>query len=185
MENIEGILYVKDILPYLINQKDFQLKNLLHPPLFLPESASLETALSEMRTRAVHLAMVVDEFGSVEGIITLEDILEEIVGEIRDETDDLAEEKWLEKIEGESYYLHGRAPIKEIRENLGIEIPQSREYTTLAGFLLFHLGHFPPEKATLEYGPYRFTVEKISRRHLSLIKIEPRQKEKNSDENRR
>jgi putative hemolysin len=185
MENIEGILYVKDILPYLIDQKDFQLKNLLHPPLFLPESASLESALREMRTRAVHLAIVVDEFGSVEGIITLEDILEEIVGEIRDETDDLAEERWLERIEGESYYLHGRAPIKEIRESLGLEIPQSREYTTLAGFLLFHFGHFPQEKATLEYGPYRFTVEKISRRHLSLIKIEPRQKEKNSDESRR
>lgn len=185
MENIEGILYVKDILPYLVAQKNFQLKDLLHPPLFLPESASLETALKEMRTRAVHMAMVVDEFGSVEGIVTLEDILEEIVGEIRDETDDLAEERWLEKKEGESYYLHGRAPIKEIREHLGIEIPESKEYTTLAGFLLFHFGYFPQEKATLDYGPYRFTVEKITRRHLSLIKIEPKETETKSDESNR
>lgn len=183
MENIEGILYVKDILPYLVTQKNFQLKDLLHPPLFLPESASLETALREMRTRAVHMALVVDEFGSVEGIVTLEDILEEIVGEIRDETDDLAEERWLEKKEGESFYLRGRAPIKEIREHLGIEIPERKEYTTLAGFLLYHFGHFPQEKASLEFGPYRFTVEKITRRHLSLIRIEPKQKGISSNEN--
>lgn len=176
MENIEGILYVKDLLPYLVEGRNFELKNLLHPPLFLPESASLEAALREMRTRAVHMALVVDEFGSVEGILTLEDILEEIVGEIRDETDDLAEEKWLEKKEGDIYYLRGRAPIKEIRETLGLEIPQSREYTTLAGFLLFHFGRFPQEKETLDYGPYRFTVEKITRRHLSLIKIEPKER---------
>ncbi|MCX7973022.1 MAG: hemolysin family protein [Candidatus Aminicenantes bacterium] len=185
MDNIEGILYVKDVLSYLIERRPFELKKLLHPPLFLPESASLETALREMRIRAVHLALVVDEFGSVEGIITLEDILEEIVGEIRDETDDLAEEKWLEKKEGEIYYLRGRAPIKEIREALGLEIPESREYTTLAGFLLFHFGHFPQEKETLDYGPYQFTVEKISRRHLSLIKIEPKPKKANSHENSR
>lgn len=185
IENIEGILYVKDILPYLLGQKNFQLQELLHPPLFLPESASLETALREMRTRAVHMAMLVDEFGSFEGIVTLEDILEEIVGEIRDETDDLAEEKWLEKKEEEVYYLRGRAPIKEIREHLGIEIPESKEYTTLAGFLLFHFGYFPLEKASLEFGPYRFKVEKITRRHLSLIKIEPKQKGTDSDESDR
>lgn len=179
MENIEGILHMKDILPYLVEGKSFHLPSLLHPPLFLPESASLETALREMRNRSVHMAVVVDEFGSVEGIVTLEDILEEIVGEIRDESDDLAEEGWLEKKEGEVYYLRGRAPVKEIRASLGIDLPASREYTTLAGFLLFHFGRLPQEKSTLEYGPYRFTVEKITRRHLSLVKIEPREKSDN------
>ncbi len=185
MENIEGVLHVKDILPSLVAKRPFSLPELLRPALFLPESASLETALREMRARAVHLALVVDEYGSIEGIVTLEDILEEIVGEIRDETDDSTEESWLERKEGHTYFLRGRAPIKEIREYLRIDLPESREYTTLAGFLLFHLGRFPQEKTSLDYGPYRFTVEKISRRHLSLIKLEPREKRKSKDEGNR
>ncbi len=181
MENIEGILHVKEVLPYLVENKPFHLPDLLRPALFLPESASLETALREMRSRAMHLVVVVDEFGSVEGIVTLEDILEEIVGEIRDESDDLSEEEWLEKKEEEAYLLRGRAPIKEIKERLGIDLPENKEYTTLAGFLLFHFGRLPQEKEHLDYGPYRFTVEKIIRRHLSLIKIELKEREKDHE----
>jgi putative hemolysin len=108
LDNIEGLIHSKDIIPYLVDNKEFNINNVIRPPLFIPESASLENALVQMREKTVHLAFVVDEFGALEGIVTLEDIIEEIVGEIQDEYDDKAEE-WFQAVEKNVYLVKNSA----------------------------------------------------------------------------
>jgi putative hemolysin len=170
LDNIEGLVHAKDILPYLIDKKEIDLTKLLRQPSFVPESASIEKVLIQMQANAVHLAFVVDEYGTLEGIITLEDIIEEIVGEIRDEYDEKAED-WLHQ-EGKNIYLaKGNASIKELNQRLPISLPQSGDFTTLAGFLFFKFGRIPHEHEALEHNGNQFIVEKMNKRHISLVRI--------------
>lgn len=185
LDNIEGLVHTKDILPYILDNKSFKIQAVLRKPLFVPESASLEKVLLQMQENAVHMAFVVDEFGNMEGIVTLEDILEEIVGDIRDEHDQEIE-TWQTKVGDNAFLLKGQAPIKEINERLGLELPEKSEYATLAGFLLSRLGRIPKEKDVLSYGGHVFTIEKMNKRHISLVRLQRGPKtEKRSHENRR
>ena len=170
MDNIEGLIHSKDIIPYLVDKKEFNIKEVLRPPFFVPESASIEKVLIQMQDKAVHLAFVVDEFGTLEGIVTLEDIIEEIVGEIQDETDEKAEE-WFQPQGKNAYLVKGNASIKELCQRLPLCLPQTGEFTTLAGFLLFRFGKIPHEKDALEFEGNRFLVEKMNKRHVSLVRI--------------
>jgi putative hemolysin len=170
IDNIKGVLHAKDILAALQSSQEFHLISLLRQPLFVPELASIEKVLLQMQERATHLALVVDEFGSFEGIVSLEDILEEIVGDIRDEYDRKTED-WYHKVSENEYIIKGSASIKEINELLNLGIPERKDYTTLAGFFLYHYGHLPAEKAAITIKSLQFTVEKMNRRHLSLIRI--------------
>jgi putative hemolysin len=170
IDNIEGVLHIKDILPSLHSKEDFHLIRLLRKPVFVPELASIEKVLLQMQETANHLALVVDEFGSFEGIVSLEDILEEIVGDIRDEYDRKSEE-WFKKVGENEYIIKGSASIKEINDTLNLNIPEKKDYTTLAGLFLYHYGHLPAEKASIKIRSIQFTVEKMNRRHLSLIRI--------------
>lgn len=170
LDNVEGLIHAKDIIPHLIDNKDFSIKSLLRPPLFVPESATVEKVLLQMQENTVHLAFVVDEFGNMEGIVTLEDIIEEIIGDIQDEYDDKAEEWFHEEAEN-VYLVKGRAPVKEIRHLLHLDLPQKGEYTTLAGFFLFEFGRIPREGDVLTYKGCQFIVEKMTKRHISLIRI--------------
>lgn len=171
LDNTEGWIHAKDMIPYLIEKKEFNIYSILRKPFFVPESASVEKALLQMQENTVHLAFVVDEYGNMEGIVTLEDIIEEIVGEIQDEYDVKAED-WLRK-EGENTYLiRGDVPIKDINQRLHLELPEHVEYTTLAGFFLYEFGKIPKVKDVLEYGGHKFIVERMNKRHISLIRIE-------------
>jgi len=170
IDNIEGVFHAKDILPILRANQEFNLRSLLRPPLFVPELASIEKVLLQMQEQAIHLALVVDEFGSFEGIVSLEDILEEIVGDIRDEYDRQAE-VWYQKLSENEYIIKGTASIKEINEILNLGIPEKKDYTSLAGLFLYHYGHLPEEKASVRINSLLFTVEKMNRRHLSLIRV--------------
>jgi magnesium and cobalt exporter, CNNM family len=170
MDNIEGLIHTKDIIPYLIDKKEFNIKAVLRPPFFVPESASIEKVLVQMQDNALHLAFVVDEFGTLEGIVTLEDIIEEIVGEVRDEYDEKAEE-WLKPLGKSAYLVKGNASIKELCQRLPLCLPQTGEFTTLAGFLLFRFGRIPHEKDALEYEGKTYVVEKMNKRHISLVRI--------------
>jgi magnesium and cobalt exporter, CNNM family len=172
LDHIEGLIHTKDIIPYLTGDKEFDLAKILRKPYFVPESASVEKVLIQMKENAVHLAFVVDEFGNMEGIVTLEDIIEEVVGEIRDEYD--AKEEACFTPAGENAFLiKGAAGIKEINERLALELPESGEYTTLAGFFLYEFGRIPAEKDALVFEGRRFAVEKMNKRHISLIRVEP------------
>jgi putative hemolysin len=170
MDNIEGLIHTKDIIPYLIDKKEFSIKEVLRPPFFVPESASIEKVLFQMQDNTVHLAFVVDEFGTLEGIVTLEDIIEEIVGEIQDEYDEKAEE-WFQPQGKDAYLVKGNASIKELCQRLPLGLPQTGEFTTLAGFLLYRFGKIPHEKDALEFEGNRFLVEKMNKRHISLVRI--------------
>ncbi|MFQ5721402.1 MAG: hemolysin family protein [Candidatus Aminicenantales bacterium] len=183
MDNIEGFIHAKDIIPYLIDNKQFKLDELLRKPLFIPETASLEKTLVQMQDKAIHFAFVVDEFGTVEGIVTLEDILEEIIGEIQDEFDTKGEE-WIIPIESNVYLVKGVASIKEINGKLPwLALPEKSEYTTVAGFFLYKFGKIPKEGDELDYQGHKFIVEKMSKRHISLLRIVAQKKpERNSNE---
>ncbi len=185
LDNIEGLIHARDIIPYIIDNKEIKLNELLRRPFFLPESASLEKTLLQMQETANHLVFVVDEFGTVEGIVTLEDIIEEIVGEIEDEYDSKIEEP-VTQVEGNVYVVRGGTPIKDINRRLPLGLPERKEYTTIAGFFLYFFGKIPLEGESLDYGGHRFVAEKMSKRHISLLRIILHaRREEGEDENRR
>jgi putative hemolysin len=170
-DNIEGTIHTKDVIGYLIDNKDVNIKSMLRRPLFVPELASLEKVLLQMQERAVHMAFVVDEYGNMEGIVTLEDIIEEVVGDFRDEHDGTAEECFA-RVDDGAYLVKGSAPVKDANARLSLGLPERKDYTTLAGFLLYEFGRIPAEKDFLEFGRSRLTVEKMNKRHISLIRVE-------------
>jgi len=185
LDNIEGLIHAKDLIPYLIDNKEINIYDLLRKPFFVPESASFEKVLLQMQETANQLVFVVDEFGNMEGIVTLEDIIEEIVGEIQDEYDPKAEE-WFKQIEENIYVVKGRASVKDVNQSLLLELPEKREYTTLAGFFLYEFGKIPQEGEALSYKGYKFVVEKMSKRHINLLRIILEQaKEEGADESHR
>jgi putative hemolysin len=185
MDNIEGLIHTKDIIPYLVDNKEFIMADLLRKSLFVPESASMEKVLIQMQEKANHLVFVVDEFGNMEGIVTLEDIIEEIVGEIQDEYDVKAEE-WLSRVEENVYSVKGRASVKDVNERIPLDLPEKVEYTTLAGFFLHEFGKIPREGENLDYKGHQFIVEKVHRHHISSLRIILREEEKEeTDESRR
>lgn len=170
LDNIEGLIHAKDVIPYLVDKKEFKIRDVLRAPLFVPESASIENVLIQMQEKTVHLAFVVDEFGSLEGIVTLEDIIEEIVGEIQDEYDDKVE-AWFQAVDKNTFLVKGNAAIKELCQRLPLCLPQTGGFTTLAGFLLYQFGRIPREKDSLEHEGTRFIVERMNKRHISLVRI--------------
>ena len=170
LDNIEGLIHAKDVIPYLVDNKSFNINDVLRAPLFVPESASIENVLIQMQEKTVHLAFVVDEFGSLEGIVTLEDIIEEIVGEIQDEYDDKVE-AWFQAVDKNTFLVKGNTAIKELCQRLPLCLPQTGGFTTLAGFLLFQFGRIPREKDSLEHEGNRFIVERMNKRHISLVRI--------------
>jgi len=180
LDNVKGIIHAKDIIPYLIDNNEINIKELLRKSLFVPESASLEKVLIQMQESATQLVFVVDEFGNMEGIVTLEDIIEEIVGEIQDEYD-AKQEKLIIKANENIYIVRGNAAIKEVNQNIPIDIPVTGEYTTLAGFYLNEFGKIPQDGDVLEYKGHSFEVKKMKKRHIELIRIVLRQKDYNEN----
>lgn len=170
MDNIEGLIHAKDIIPYIVDNKELNIYTLLRKPFFVPESASLEKVLLQMQETANHLVFVVDEFGNMEGIVTLEDIIEEIVGEIQDEYDVKAEECF-SQIEENVYVVRGNASIKDVNQRISIDLPEKGEYTTLAGFFLNEFGRIPKEGDILEFRGHKFVVEKMSKRRINLFRV--------------
>ena len=171
LDHIEGLIHTKDIIPYLIDNKDLDLTKFLRKPFFVPESASVEKVLIQMQENAVHLAFIVDEFGNMEGIVTFEDIIEEIVGDIQDEYD-AKEEEWSTPAGENAFFIKGAVSIKDINRKHPLKLPESGEYTTLAGFFLYEFGRIPHEKDVLIYKGHRFIVEKMNKRHISLVRVE-------------
>jgi len=185
LDNIEGVIHAKDVIPYLVENKEFNLSSLLRKPFFLPESASLERALLQMQETTNHIVFVVDEFGSMEGIVTLEDIIEEIVGEIQDEYDAKEEDLYVQ-IEKNVYVVRGGASIKDINQRLALELPEKSEYTTIAGFFLHEFGKIPHEGEVLSYRGLKFVVERMSKHRISLLRVitEPADERKENESRR-
>jgi len=174
LDNIEGLIHAKDLLILLkdANRPQFDLKSIMQPAFFIPESASIEDAMLQMQSRAVQLAFVVDEFGSVDGIVTLEDIIEELVGEIHDEHETAVKDT-IRVLPGPKYLVEGSASVKQLNLMLSRVFPEKAGYSTVAGFVLSQFGRLPREKEYIYFAGYRLTVEKMSKRRINLVSIEP------------
>ena len=173
IDNIVGILYAKDLLGFLDN-KDFDWQELLREPFFVPENKKLDDLLVEFRERKNHLAIVVDEYGGTSGIVTLEDVIEEIVGEINDEfdTDDLS----YSKIDANNYIFDGKITIKDfckVLEDTDEEkFEESKgESETIAGFILEISGKFPKIGEKINFDRYTFTIEALDRKRIKQLKV--------------
>ena len=170
LDNIEGVLHARDIIPYLVDNKQINVSSMLRKPFFVPESASIEKVLLQMQENSVHLVFIVDEHGNMEGIVTLEDIIEEIVGDIQDEFDPKAAE-WFSRLDRSTFLITGAAPLKAVNERLPVPLPERKEYTTLAGFFLNEFERIPREADVLDAREYVLTVERMNKRHISLIRV--------------
>jgi putative hemolysin len=169
-DNPVGILYVKDLLQYVQKpEEDINLHVLLKPVHFVPESARLDIVLRQLQSMHLHMAIVVDEFGGVEGIVTLEDLLEEIVGEIRDEHD--TEIESIRELSPNLYSIAGNLPIRDFNRYFDEKIPEAPEYSTLAGFLEALTGRLLLEGETIRYEDMILTIEKIDGFRIISIRV--------------
>ncbi len=159
LDNIIGLLFAKDVLTYWGARVPFQLEQVLRRPYFIPDSARVEQALEQLQQQHTHMALVVDEHGGVEGLITLEDLLEEIVGALFDEKD--VEESQIFELSDGSYLLDGVLSITEANEQLSLELPEHTDYHTLAGLILDRLGHIPVAGEELNTGSAILSVDKV------------------------
>jgi putative hemolysin len=159
LDNILGILNVKDLLPYLQRPQDINMEVLLRPAPYVPETARIDAALRQLQAMHQHMAIVVDEFGGVDGIVTLEDLIEEIVGEIRDEHD--TETELVHPLGPGLFSIAGSLPVKDFNRMFEQKIPESKEYATVVGFLQTRTGRLLREGETLRFQELTFSIEKV------------------------
>lgn len=171
IDQIVGILYAKDLLTLLQHPQLIILEDILRPPLFVPETFPIAQLLPQMQQQKIHMAIVQDEFGGTAGLVTLEDILEELVGEIRDEYDE--EEPLVEKLPSGSYIAAGKISISDLNRILPHPLPESEHYNTLAGLLTYHCERMPKMNETITIDGYQFTIIQGSERKLDRIQIDP------------
>jgi putative hemolysin len=171
VDNILGIVYTKDIFQSLTLNPDYHsinLKKIIRKADFVPESKKVDELFREMRDKKQHMVLAVDEYGGISGLVTLEDILEELVGEIQDEYD--TEEPYFLQKEDGSFEIAGNYPIDDLNELLSMEIP-TEEVDTISGFLLSELGHIPVVSEKVEFGDYLFTIDQIKGRRILKVVV--------------
>ncbi|MEQ3666028.1 gliding motility-associated protein GldE [Olleya sp.] len=173
MDNIVGVLYVKDLLPY-IDKQTFDWTTLLRAPFFVPENKKLDDLMAEFQEKKVHLAVVVDEYGGTSGLVSLEDIIEEIVGDISDEFDD--EDLVFSKLDDKNYAFEGKTALKDFYkiiklENDPIFEDNKGEAETIAGFILENSGGFPKRNSKIQFENYVFTIEALDKKRIKRVKV--------------
>lgn len=174
LDEVIGILLRRDLEPYVEQDQPskFELERLLHPPKFIPATARLGAALKHMQASREHLSIVVDEHGGMEGIITLEDLLEEIVGEIDDEYDEEVRLQIAKEKDG-TYLLSGMLTVRDANRQLKLELPEDAGYVTLAGFLMAQAGRLLKEGDTVQYGNMNFVVDHVDKRRIRSVRFTP------------
>ncbi len=178
-DNVKGILYAKDVLPFMNKPDSFKWQSLLRPPYYVPETKKINDLLKEFQVKKIHMAVVIDEYGGTSGIVTLEDILEEIVGEITDESD---EDEILYRIIDESTYIfEGKILLNDFCRILHLEdnyFGQVRgESETLAGLILEMTGEIPEKNRTIQHGVFLFMIESADRRRIKQVRVKINSKE--------
>lgn len=180
-DDIRGVLYIKDLLPYLGKPDNFRWQSLIRPPYFVPETKKIDDLLREFQENKVHIAIVVDEFGGTSGLVTLEDILEEIVGEINDEYDE--EEKNYTRVNSNTYIFEGKTLLSDFCKILGIDddefVDVEGDADSLAGLLLELKGDFLSLHEKISYKQYTFEVMAVEERRISRVKVIINQSKKN------
>jgi putative hemolysin len=172
LDNVIGMVYIKDLLEYVGREMPGKTpRDVMREAHFIPESKRCGELLKEMTARHVQIAVVVDEYGGTAGLVTLEDVLEAIVGSIQDEYDD--EEEDISKIDESTFLLEGSTAVEEVDELTHIPLPEG-DYDTIAGFVIRELGYLPApgEHPEVEYRGLKFTVEEVEDRRVAVIKVE-------------
>jgi CBS domain containing-hemolysin-like protein len=176
LDNMIGFIHSKDLIPFLLRPEDFKLEYVLQPPMYVVDTARLEDVLRQMQKAKSHFGFVVDEHGGIEGIITLEDLLEEIVGDISDEHDEEVNEQII-PVGDRVYVLDGALAVRDLNRRLKTSLPGSEAYTTIGGFLMSVAGHVLQPGEVIEHAGLRFVIEKVERRRLLRVRLElPEQK---------
>jgi CBS domain containing-hemolysin-like protein len=173
LDDVIGFIHSKDVMPYLLNPEKFRLEDVLQPPLYVVDTARLEDVLRQMQKAKAHFGFVVDEHGGLEGIITLEDLLEEIVGDISDEHDEEVNEQITSAGEGK-YILAGGLAVRDLNRRLKLSLPESEGYTTIAGFLMTEAGHVLKPGEKIEYNGLSFEIDRVERRRVIKVRLELR-----------
>lgn len=173
VDNIRGILYIKDLLPHITKPATFRWQSLIRPPYFVPETKKIDDLLREFQENKVHIAIVVDEFGGTSGIVTMEDILEEIVGEINDEYDE--EEKSYIRVNANTYIFEGKTLLADFYKILDIDdetfVDVEGDADSLAGLMLEIKGDFPKLHERIDYANFRFEVLGVDGHRISKVKV--------------
>lgn len=173
-DNIKGILYIKDLLPHVNKGVSFRWQSIIRPPFYVPETKKIDDLLEEFQKSKVHMAIVVDEYGGTSGIVTLEDVLEEIVGEITDEFDE--DEKFYTKLSDSKYLFDGKTMLNDFYKVIGLEDDifddVKGEADTLAGLILELKGEIPARNDTITCKNYVFSIEAVDNRRIKQIKVE-------------
>ncbi len=170
IDNVIGIINIKDLfLQKIISESEIDVRKIMTNPYFVPENKKLDKLLQEFKKRKHHMAIVVDEHGGVSGLITLEDALEELVGEIRDETD--KEEPNIKRFKEKEWIVAGKSDVDEVNEIIGMGIPDSKEYDTFSGYILNTMGRIPKEKEKITIGTYMITVEEKQGNRIKAYSI--------------
>jgi CBS domain containing-hemolysin-like protein len=171
LDNVIGFIHSKDVMPYLLHPERFSLKDALQPPLYVVDTARLDDVLRQMQKAKAHFGFVVDEHGGLEGIITLEDLLEEIVGDISDEHDEEVNEQ-IVPLDNNKYLLSGGLAVRDLNRRLKLALPESEAYTTIAGFLMTEAGHVLKPGDKVNYNGLRFDVDRVERRRVITVRLE-------------
>jgi CBS domain containing-hemolysin-like protein len=170
IDDVIGFVHSKDIMPYLLQPEQFKLQDVIQPPLYVVDTARLEDVLRQMQRGKSHFGFVVDEHGGLEGIITLEDLLEEIVGEISDEHDEEVNEQITQLSESE-YQLEGGLAVRDLNRRLKLSVPESESYTTIGGFLMTAAGHVLKPSEVVRHNGLVFKIERVERRRVARVKL--------------
>jgi len=171
LDDVAGVIHSKDVMSYLLEPKTFRLEKVLQKPIYIVDTARLEDVLRQMQRAKSHFGFVVDEHGGVEGIITLEDLLEEIVGDISDEHDEEVNEQIRKEADG-NYMLDGNLAVRDLNRRLGLNLPVSDGYTTVAGFLMSESGEILKEGETVVFNENTFTIKKVDKRRILKVRLE-------------
>jgi CBS domain containing-hemolysin-like protein len=173
-DDVIGFVHSKDVMPYLLHPDRFKLEDVLQPPLYVVDTARLEHVLRQMQKAKMHFGFVVDEHGGLEGIITLEDLLEEIVGDISDEHDEEVNEQ-ITEIDQHTYVLDGGLAVRDLNRRLKLSVPESEGYTTIGGFLMREAGHVLKPGEVVQHDGLVFKIERVERRRVMRVKLEIQQ----------
>ena len=175
LDDIMGVLLAKDLLPLILHDQNhaFNIKDLLRPATFVPESKRLNVLLREFRANRNHMAIVIDEYGGVAGLVTIEDVLEQIVGDIEDEHD-VEEDSYIKPLPSGDFIVKALTPVEAFNDFFGAEF-SDEEFDTVGGVVMSAFGHLPKRNETTELGGFRFRVLNADSRRLHLLRLTPLQ----------
>ncbi len=177
MNKVIGIINIKDLFKHLtLSGDEIDVRKVMHKPYFIPENKKIDTLLHQFKRRKHHIAVVVDEHGEVTGVVTLEDVLEELVGEIIDETDKI--EHHITQTQNKEWIVLGKSEIDKVNDAIPMEIPESNEYETFSGFILKNIGKIPGTKEKFTIGEFDITVKEKERNRIKTFVVRQRQSSK-------